>query len=495
MKLVQLLAFHGLCSLGLAAGETPGNSVCIPFPKYSCAKVDIWEGDDVVIEDEEGDLPTRSLNFPDDADLLEGDDEFNSTYTPLFERASNTNPSKPKSSSEVKDGEKEGDYKFCNQPYNTEEQKPLIAATTKFGNNLMVYSTPNYEENPVHELDIEDWATCTDFKLESKVRSSVKDPKSPGHNWVSEHVLERQMLQIFMEHEVDGKWPKWQPKKGKKDGKYVGAYTPRAPFKQFGQWKDFCQMLKHYSWTDNRQKKDNTNEKTFIGNDFIWKVAASGWPTKEQGNEMFFIDSQVNGMKARMWDPTKSLKNVQPVTDLEKRLTRILTKLQNNKPLAKNEDKDKTIKDLDAARIKYVTSIRVAIMLNKYLARKEVQEVFKKQVKRVGETLAKAEDGLVTNWKNSGGNEGDYQKQELGAKFVAWMKTHTTETFKRIPDFCNAGSKWMKVQVKTLEDKQADKSTPDLSKEEKTFLTNMKATVAEVDRIEAAKEWVKNELP
>ncbi|KAK8099786.1 uncharacterized protein PG998_013027 [Apiospora kogelbergensis] len=477
MKLSQLLPVYGLCSLVLAAEDQS----CPLIPTYKCGEVDIFEGQlSESGNPEDGLLDLSSLAdalpkraprmgprhstglLPRDHEDEDDDEEFNSAMHDLFGRATPagnpptgqpaTNPAagqpakqKPKKT-KSDEAAKKDHYNFCKMGYKTQDKKALIEKTTKFGNNFMDYKTPPLQNK----------------RKAGTAKTKVANDK---HRLDSEHVLERHMLQKFIGAKVEG------------------DYQPQKPFvDDGGKWEDFCQMLNFYWAADRNDPKSKANAFVDVPGkkEYAWDVAASGWPNKDQGEEMLLLTHPVNGMKSLMFQPGKRMRDLDPLTSLEKKL-------------ASGKIKNKEIVALAKQRAGYVAAMRAVILVNQYMKRTDVKATYKKQVERVVKTLKKAEDAVVANWKDTKDAKGAYKPQKLDEAFQAWIKTDTAESIKKLKDFLTDAKTWMDKQVKDMkavEDAhKADKTKADLSAGDKTLKTNMEKTLTEINKLQTTNGW------
>lgn len=181
-----------------------------------------------------------------------------------------------------------------------------------------------------------------------------------------------------------------------------------------------------------------------------------------------------------MFQPGKRMRDLDPLTSLEKKL-------------ASGKIKNKEIVALAKQRAGYVAAMRAVILVNQYMKRTDVKATYKKQVERVVKTLKKAEDAVVANWKDTKDAKGAYKPQKLDEAFQAWIKTDTAESIKKLKDFLTDAKTWMDKQVKDMkaveDTHKADKTKADLSAGDKTLKTNMEKTLTEINKLQTTNGW------
>lgn len=105
----------------------------------------------------------------------------------------------------------------------------------------------------------------------------------------------------------------------------------------------------------------------------------------------------------------------------------------------------------------------------------DVQKIYRDQAERVAVALGEAEDALVENWKN---DKTPYKKQNLDAKFRAWMKKYTTDVSGKVQKHIDLCKGFLEDQIK-----RSEKPRLKLSADEKKLVREMDATAKEADKM------------
>ncbi|KAI8631028.1 carbohydrate-binding module family 18 [Xylariaceae sp. FL1651] len=238
------------------------------------------------------------------------------------------------------------------------------------GDAKMQYSTPAYPEGSTI-YDCNDWTDCNNFGF------GIQNQEAPGHNYIAEHILERQMIQQFASRYIENR---------------------QDPT---GQFASYCKFFLNF-WAGQRG---------YVNGVRAWDVVASAYPSNSaHGNEMVRTEAEINQAKAR------AFKTGVAVNDVDK-LKRWLM----------NED--------DASRL--VKAVKDAILAVKYMANADIQTNYNAQGRRVATQFAAAEAALQRNWANSGT---PYTVQNLDALWLQFMRDYTNEVIGKFEAYLNLWS-------------------------------------------------------
>ncbi|KAM0325743.1 hypothetical protein ACHAQA_007043 [Verticillium albo-atrum] len=282
--------------------------------------------------------------------------------------------------------------------------------------------------------DLENWGDCKNFNIVYK--KNTLNNRNGQRKYIREHILEKQMLQIFIN-------TKFKDVKGSP----VPSYTET-------EFKSHCHYIKHF-WEGKGQISQVGERK-----DKAWDAVARAWPYREDKdhsseiNDIVWLDEDLNGYKERAFDAVKSLRSD--------------TKMDNS------------LKDIHKAKIA-ATALRMAIFVGKYMDNDGISGIYKAQAQRVAVKLNEVEDALVANWQDS---ETKYERLDLSGKWLQFMKEWTDRTNQKLEDFLLKYLPRAKELVKEADEKvkELKKENKDLPRDDKDLLDTMRATVEEIER-------------
>jgi len=235
------------------------------------------------------------------------------------------------------------------------------------GDAVMSYTTLGYPSGTTL-YDNKDWSDCNNFVF------GVQTTDQAGHKYIDEHILERQMLQIFLGRYVEG-----QP----------GLDT----------FPSLCKYVKNY-WDGPKGiiAAGATSMKA-------WDYVATAFPsTKDFGTEMVRLEEEVNLAKERAFKFGVAINAVDKMNQWLKVET-------------------------DAGRV--VKNLKVTLLAVKYMDIPAVNHLYLTQGNRVGDYLANAEVELSKNWGSA------YKTLHLQTKWKAFMKEYTDEVRDKFEAYLN----------------------------------------------------------
>ncbi|KAF3353826.1 hypothetical protein VdG1_04555 [Verticillium dahliae VDG1] len=295
------------------------------------------------------------------------------------------------------------------------------------------YKVQGYE-GTTDLYDLENWGDCKNFNIVYK-KNTINN-RNGLRTYIREHILEKQMLQIFINQ-------KFKNQKGSP----VPSYDANSI-------KSHCHYLQRF-WEGKGKLSQVGDQK-----DKAWDAVARAWPHRENKdhssdvNDIVWLEAELNGYKERAFDSSKSLRS-------DKKMKSSLQDIHDAKHAA--------------------TALRMTILVGKYMDNDGISAIYKAQAQRVAVKLNEVEDALVVNWQ---GSETEYERLDLSGKWLQFMKEWTDRTNKKLEDFLLKYLPRAKELIKEADEKAAElkKEKKELPKDDKDLLDTLRATVEEIER-------------
>ncbi|KAF9882495.1 hypothetical protein CkaCkLH20_00531 [Colletotrichum karsti] len=432
---LQTLALNLSFLVGLVAtADEPKGGSCEKYNLYKCGEsaFDAAELAEIAQLQEDGPLDARSIDFS------AADEEVGFNITKLVRRSDFQDLQGDKLHARVEEvlGALVAGPSSDNEILKRFKLEVRAGYPTpkSFCGKKLIYDLPGYPSGD-KLYDVSDWGNCEDFNLKLPPRSGDTKPAA-GREHQDEHVLEMNMLQQF--------------------GLEVLLKTPDPDDDPQNDKVTMCDYLKRY-WMVSGGRGGQLN---IVNERKVWTLVGDAWPHMDEAGEkeMVRVDKEVNGLKTLLFQVSSK-------------------DIHNKKTIMKKAENIKTVHYV-------INKLRVAVVLADYLNNADVNKIYYRQAKRVGEAMDVAENGLVENWK---AQPTPYRKQDLRDKWMAWIDTYTDALNKKLKTFMVM---LVEVVEKHIEDGEKELKTMDTDR--KKLHERMKATAKKVREVTKTDTLFKN---